>query len=630
MNLYDLFEALVGHDMPRSKKYSSDQSDFEIQPQLGELIDRIEAGEIKPKIVKLNPQKLQATQGWLDTRNGGGAPLLDRYTKLPVILKDQSGYHILDGHHRTSHALSKGQQSIKVYLFRMPDDLSEASFADLKKLVPVYNVDEWSQELGIPRKVAYLYGELGYLQRGKPEQIMVKVQHFMGGGGVVPFCLEHVGDLSDRMTPRHPLHWSYGAVKEKAEKTYRSLTHSYGFEREFQENLDATIEYQKIENPDEYRERVYRAMQMYADAHKELLPYCHTDIHKNAVYAAISLGERKFDDAATFVGAIKRLCASEESYHNALRAYDKKLDGKLAGEEVLDEAGEWWKTFSDVVSGSKKAYDTAVIAGPKWQAAIDSKDPVVIDQGIKDLAKDLGMDPNDPKYKQWAGSMRYKAYKAADIKHDVTRDAERKAYAADPRHWKELEIPGYDEPWVTFSKPSPRGIPLRVGGDKVDEEALDRFEIGMGLEQMHNNDIALVGGMRSGSSPANLTRLKYSIYDVPMLKQLKQTGGNQNDALMGHVELMVEDGTGDLIGLINIEMKRGGKRQGYGSQVVRSIIDSPFARKPFRIYDIQKKAVGFWKKMGVEFTHSDFKTPIAPTQLPRLALGPGNIFGIIR
>ena len=625
MKLYDLFEALVGHDMPRSEKYSSDRADFEVQPQLGELIDRIESGEIKPKIVKLNPQKLQATQGWLDTRNGGGAPLLDRYTKLPVILKDQSGYHILDGHHRTSHALSKGQQSIKVYLFRMPDDLSEASFADLKKLVPVYNVDEWSQELGIPRKVAYLYGELGYLQRGKPEQIMVKVQHFMGGGGVVPFCLEHVGDLSDRMTPRHPLHWSYGAVKEKAEKTYRSLTHSYGFEREFQENLDATIEYQKIENPDEYRERVYRAMQMYADAHKELLPYCHTDIHKNAVYAAISLGERKFDDAATFVGAIKRLCASEESYHNALRAYDKKLDGKLAGEEVLDEAGEWWKTFSDVVSGSKKAYDTAVIAGPKWQAAIDSKDPVVIDQGIKDLAKDLGMDPNDPKYKQWAGSMRYKAYKAADIKHDVTRDAERKAYAADPRHWKELEIPGYDEPWVTFSKPSPRGIPLRVGGDKVDEEALDRFEIGMGLEQMHNNDIALVGGMRSGSSPAGLTRLRYSIYDVPMLKQLKQDGGDQNDALVGHVELMVEDGSGNIAGLINIEMKRGGKRQGYGSQVVRSIIDSPFAQKPFRIYDIELKAVGFWKKMGVEFTRSDFKTPTEPTKL-----NAGHIFGIIR
>jgi len=86
---------------------------------------------------------------------------------------------------------------------------------------------------------------------------------------------------------------------------------------------------------------------------------------------------------------------------------------------------------------------------------------------------------------------------------------------------------------------------------------------------------------------------------------------------------MVEDGTGDLVGLVNIEMKRGGKRQGYGSQVVRSIIDSPFARKPFRIYDIQPKAAGFWKKMGVEFTQYDFKSPATPNQKD-------NLFGIIR
>jgi len=461
MNFYELFEKRIPNKMPRSDIDYADVDTF----------TDIADGSLKPRIALVDPNKCQATQDWLDTEKGGGKPRFEKYTKLPVIFKDEDGLHILDGHHRTRAAIDDGKERIKVYLFtRLAEQIiKEASFADLKKMVPVYSVDEWSQELGIPRKVAYLYGELGFLQRGKPEQIMVKVQHFMGGGGVVPFCLEHVGDLSDRMTPRHPLHWSYGAVKEKAEKTYRSLTHSYGFEREFQENLDATIEYQKIENPDEYRERVYRAMKMYADAHKELLPYCHTNIHKNAVYAAISLGERKFDDAAAFVGEIKRICASEESYHNALRAYDKKLDGKLAGEEVLDEAGEWWKTFSDVVSGSKKAYDTAKVVGPKWQAAIDSKDPVVIDQGIKDLAKDLGMDPNDPKYKQWSGNMRYKAYKAADIKHDITRDAERKAYAADPRHWKELEIPGYDEPWVTFSKPSPRGIPLRVGGDKIDE-----------------------------------------------------------------------------------------------------------------------------------------------------------------
>jgi hypothetical protein len=612
MNFYELFEQVIAHDIPRSKYDYKDVDSF----------TDITDGSLKPRTVLINPRKLQATQDWIDTTHGGGKPRFEQYTKYPVIFKDADGYHILDGHHRTYRALNRGDSKIKVYLFTR---LAEASFETLKKMVPSFHVNEWSQELGIPRKVAYLYGELGFLQRGKPEQIMVKVQNFMGGGGVVPFCLEHVGDLSDRMTPRHPLHWSYGAVKEKAEKTYRSLTHSYGFEREFQENLDATIEYQKIENPDEYRERVYRAMQIYADAHKELLPHCHTNIHKNAVYAAISLGERKFDNAAKFVGEIKRICASEDGYRNALRAYDKKLDGKLAGEEVLDEAS-WWDQIKGVAADVKKTHNTAAVVSPKWQAAIDSKDPKVIDQSIKDMAMDLGMDPKDPGYKQWAGNMRYKAYKAADIKHDVTHDAERKAYANDPRRWNEFEIPGYDEPWIRFGKPNPKAIPTRIPIPRlVDEDALERFEIGMGLEQMHNNDIALVGGMRSGSSPAGLTRLRYSIYDVPMLKQLKQDGGDQNDALVGYVELMVEDGSGNIAGLINIEMKRGGKRAGYGTQVIRSIMDSPFAKKPFRIYDIKLKAVGFWKKMGVEFTRSDFKTPTEPTKL-----NAGHIFGIIR
>lgn len=604
MNLYDLFEQVITHDIPRSKY------DYEDVESFTDIAD----GSLKPKITTVNPRKLQATQDWIDTTRGGGEPRFEQYTKYPVIFKDGDGYHILDGHHRTYAALNRGDSKIKVYLFTR---LEEASFADLKKMVPVYHVDEWSQELGIPRKVAYLYGELGFLQRGKPEQIMVKVQHFMGGGGVVPFCLEHVGDLSDRMTPRHPLHWSYGAVKEKAEKTYRSLTHSYGFEREFQENLDATIEYQKIENPDEYRERVYRAMQIYADAHTELLPYCHTNIHKDAVYAAIMLGERKFDDAAKFVGEIKRICASEESYHIALRAYDKKLDAKLAGEEVLDEAGTWWDQIKGVAGDAKKAYDIAVVVGPEWQAAIDSKDPKIIDQGISNLADKMGIDKNDPGYAHWSGNMRYKAYKAADIKQDVTRAAELKV--APPATF---EVPGVkDNEWIKFSKPSPK-FPARISLP-IDEEALARREMAWGMEEMANDDIALVGGIRSGSSPANLTRLKYSIYDVPVLKQLQQTGGDQNDALVGYVDLMVEDGTGDVVGLVNIEMKRGGKRQGYGSQVIRSIIDSPFARKPFRIYSIQPKAVGFWKKMGVEFTQHDFEKPALPTQKD-------NLFGIIR
>jgi hypothetical protein len=180
MKLYDIFEQVVSHDMPRS------DIDYHDVDKFTDIAD----GTLKPRIALVNPKRLQATQDWLDTKNGGGEPRFSQYKKLPVVFKDKDGLHILDGHHRTARALNKDNQLIKVYLFtRLGETIKEASFADLKKIVPSYHVDEWSRELGIPRKVAYLYGELGHLQRGKPESIMVKVQNFMGGGGVVPFFL---------------------------------------------------------------------------------------------------------------------------------------------------------------------------------------------------------------------------------------------------------------------------------------------------------------------------------------------------------------------------------------------------------------------------------------------------------
>jgi hypothetical protein len=615
MNFYELFEQVIAHDIPHSKY------DYEDVDAFTDIAD----GSLKPRTVMINPHRLQATQDWIDTTHGGGKPRFEQYTKYPVVFKDRDGYHILDGHHRTYRALNRGDAKIKVYLFdREAESVNEASFADLKKHIPSFLVDEWHEGTGIPKKVLYLYGELGQDQRARPEQVMVQLQPYVSG--VLDFCIEHVGDLSNRATPNHGLNWSWGSVKEKAEKTYRTLTHAYGFEREFEENLAANAEYRGLDLA-EYKKKVDAGLAQYAAAHAELLKNAHCPLHKNCVRAAVALGKKDFAGAATFLENILRLVKTKESYVAALRDYEPKLNQTLAGEEVLDEAGTWWDQIKGIASDTKKAYDTAVVAGPKWQAAIDSKDPTQIEQGIKDLAKDLGMDSNDPKYKQWAGSMRYKAYKAADIKHDVTRDAERKAYAADPRYWKELEIPGYDEPWVTFSKPSPRGIPLRVGGNKVNEEALERVNTGYGMEEFRNDDIALVGGIRAGSSPANTVNLRYAIYDVPLLQQLKQQGGDQNQSHIGFVDLYLDDVTGDIVGLINIEMKRGNKRAGYGAHVIRSIMDSPFTRKPFRIYDIQMKALGFWKKMGVEFTRSDFKTPAEPTKLNADA---GNIFGIIR
>ena len=163
---------------------------------------------------------------------------------------------------------------------------------------------------------------------------------------------------------------------------------------------------------------------------------------------------------------------------------------------------------------------------------------------------------------------------------------------------------------------------------ELEEEALERQDVGMGLETFHNNDIAFVGGMRSGNSGPGETRLRYNIYDIA---STIADHGEENvsefihDYEVGLLELYVQDGTGKIMGLVNIKITNPGNRKGgLGSAVVKSLLDSPYANKPLRIHDIKKNAVPFWRKMGVQFTRSDFETPIKTSSKTNL-----GIYGII-
>ena len=75
---------------------------------------------------------------------------------------------------------------------------------------------------------------------------------------------------------------------------------------------------------------------------------------------------------------------------------------------------------------------------------------------------------------------------------------------------------------------------------------LDREKIGMGLETMTGKYITLFGGMRSGNSSANETRLKFIIYSNDILEQEPE---DQTEAKIGVVELFVEDGTAEIVGV---------------------------------------------------------------------------------
>jgi hypothetical protein len=136
---------------------------------------------------------------------------------------------------------------------------------------------------------------------------------------------------------------------------------------------------------------------------------------------------------------------------------------------------------------------------------------------------------------------------------------------------------------------------MRINEVIVQDAVMDVEPMGMGMAQYTGEKYGLVGGMRSGSSEAGCTRLRFTIFDIEIAKR----DPDDPDVFLGHVDLFVEDGTNKILGLVNIELNRGLKRAGIGSSIVKDIVDT--AGGELKIHDVQNKAKGFWKKMGVEY-----------------------------
>lgn len=128
------------------------------------------------------------------------------------------------------------------------------------------------------------------------------------------------------------------------------------------------------------------------------------------------------------------------------------------------------------------------------------------------------------------------------------------------------------------------------------EARLVKQDMMMGLTMYEGKGYTLAGGWRSGSSPAGLSRLKYDIYDMTKYTE----DANPKDYKAGFIEINV-DGRGVPEGLIDIEIlpKFRSSPSISGRKIVNDLIDT--AGGTINIYDVQKKAVGFWEKMGIEW-----------------------------
>lgn len=153
----------------------------------------------------------------------------------------------------------------------------------------------------------------------------------------------------------------------------------------------------------------------------------------------------------------------------------------------------------------------------------------------------------------------------------------------------------YDKCWDGYRRVP--GKKRNEPGSCVAEDQMTRTDIGFGLSQWANDNFALVGGYRDGSSSAGESRLRYDILSVPFYNEK-----GPDHAKIGYVVFRVSDEDDSILGLIDIKLDPKHRKSGFGRQLIKDIVDS--TKDGLDIHDIKKSAQKFWAKVGTEFTNN--------------------------
>jgi len=175
----------------------------------------------------------------------------------------------------------------------------------------------------LPESVGAAFGELGWAQRGLPEDAMLEVQDFHSGP--LNSLVEHVGDLTNRMTvslPRNDAGYGYVRNKVKMALDKLSTTEGRSFDQEHQENIVNNSRYRKVD-PNEYKAKLDSLLKKYRDAHAELPVF--NEAQWNARQAAIALGNQNWGEAVKCLKKLDAHLGDSESW--VAYAHEYKLDG---------------------------------------------------------------------------------------------------------------------------------------------------------------------------------------------------------------------------------------------------------------------------------------------------------------
>ncbi len=188
----------------------------------------------------------------------------------------------------------------------------------------------------------FIHENVAEHQRGNPEKAMVLVQQFFGGG-VLNYIVEHVGDLTHRMS-ESPTSSTAGFeyVENKVNKTLRILESKYrsgelpeGFVNEMNENIINNVRYRNpeitekdlIQAIEKFNEDLKHKLLNYANEHRQIPVF--NQVQRWARDAAVAVGEQNW------LGAIDNLHKLKEVLDQGIEAWMQeahKIDKNLLNE----------------------------------------------------------------------------------------------------------------------------------------------------------------------------------------------------------------------------------------------------------------------------------------------------------
>lgn len=232
-----------------------------------------------------------------------------------------------------SNSLKKGVKGIKEN--NSPTKIKEYYEANEKKQYVDYEP---------PKEVAGKFQKLANAQRGEPEIKMVTAQRNLMdvASGIYPFYLEHVGDLTNRLSDMYKGMSTDMPFHDVIPKIKKTSFHNSGDElyKEIIDNVQNNLKYAKENNklPQDFSvedalKLIKKEGQEYADKHKALEVF--NEPQYLAREAAVALGEFRLNDYDALIKSLKKMSQSEELYEQGSKYFTDANNKIISYDDVL-------------------------------------------------------------------------------------------------------------------------------------------------------------------------------------------------------------------------------------------------------------------------------------------------------